>query len=248
MTRRKSNPRRILLVARDLQQADFSDHIAPVMKVAEAQKADTVSFALFTFREQGHSWGDFFRGNRTVQRVLIEIGDFEKANGKQVTQLWQRHRRKPTVMVRQFARSSEPANRKLSLISKFKSRVFGTMLTLICGELSIINTVRGSERIKDPFGFRKLMRRAKIDVVLAPAHTRMARYEMNIKRQALSRNRRLLVSVWNTDTNNKLSGKTPWVAYRNGRKIPIETIANPVRSRPDIQFGLVDVRGKARRR
>ncbi|MDR3606009.1 MAG: hypothetical protein P4M08_01360 [Oligoflexia bacterium] len=229
---------RIMLVSRDLQKPDFTRHISAIMKRADESKCDTISFALFTFTESP-TWEKFFAHTRHVQRVLVEVGEMEKHSGQLIIQLWQRDQKEPRLMTRQFARSSEPSSRKLSLIQQFKKRVTGKLMTLICGELSIINIARPSQAVKDPFGFRKLLDRSKVQVILSPAHTWMVRHEMNKKRAALSKRNRLLVSVWNRDSKRKADSKLPWIAYRNGRKKVIREIESPISSRPDIRLGLI---------
>ena len=111
---------------------------------------------------------------------------------------------------------------------------------MLCGESNGVKYSRDSKAVHDDFRLRKsIPEQAKI--ILNPVHDRMTRFEMNLKREFLSKNDRWVISVWNkgkVDKNGKVKdGKRPaWTIFYDGKEKAVESI-------PEfgVEIGILDI-------
>jgi hypothetical protein len=85
------------------------------------------------------------------------------------------------------------------------TRTLGNSCILLCGEINGVRYSRKEEKINDRHGLRAAIPH-EVKIVLNPAHDRMTRFEMKLKRKFLSENNRWVISVWNK--GKKLAQRT----------------------------------------
>ena len=113
-----------------------------------------------------------------------------------------------------------------------EKRIFGNFAVLLCGETNIVKYNKDDKKIGDPDNYLPLLN-DEIKVILNPIHDRMIRPEMKPKRKYLSKNQRLVVSVWNkgrSDKNGKVKNyKTPdWTVFYNGMEKELKPLNHNV--------------------
>ncbi len=126
-----------------------------------------------------------------------------------------------------------------------KQRLLGNCTVLLSGESNIVKFSQANERVEDPFKYFDQLN-SDIKIILNPVHERMMRFEVNLKRKFLSKNRRWLISVWNkgkADKNGQVkNGNRPaWMVFYNGEEKPIKPIESSLSTRLNIEIGIVDL-------
>ena len=249
--------RRIMLASRDLGENCFYEHMDEIMQIAEREKCETVMFALYTVDDQGGTINltpksIFGTTRKFPSTVILESGSMDKevtyveVFSRKIGKLSHRQ------FIRHFATSTESRVLKEKLITEFRQRnrhVSKDTALVICGESNAIRTLRsdrscrGIDRpINDEFGFLNLLSKTKTKVVGNPWHTYCRRPEANWKKAALSRNKRLTVSVWNKwKAEIRGEARNPWVAYYDGASVTemIREIPQPIRGRSDIRVAIL---------
>lgn len=120
-------------------------------------------------------------------------------------------------------------------------RMLGNSCVLLCGETNIVKySKKIDQQIHDDYGVLDQIPN-EVKVILNPIHDRMTRFEMKLKRAFLSRNDRVVISVWNKgriDKNgNTRDGKNPaWTVYKDGKSVDIAPLPNNF----DLEIGIVD--------
>lgn len=121
------------------------------------------------------------------------------------------------------------------------NRILGNTCVLLCGETNIVKYAKKiDQQIHDDYGVLDQIPSA-VKVILNPIHDRMTGFEMKLKRAFLSRNNRIVISVWNKGRIGK-NGKTrdgekpAWTVYKDGKLIDISPIPNNF----DLEIGIVD--------
>ena len=126
-----------------------------------------------------------------------------------------------------------------------EQRLLGNCTILLCGESNIVKYSKASKKIEDKFNFLEVLNK-DIKIILNPIHDRMTRFEMKLKRQFLSQNKRWVVSVWNKgklDKNgNMRDGKKPaWTIYYDGKEKDIKPIVCDIPNKVNIEIGILDL-------
>lgn len=233
---------RVCLVSRDYLADDFSKSLSEIISVADANKCSVITMSLFSIDNvnQHLQLSLYLRKTKHVQKLVFESGDLNRETDL-LTEVWCKGLEHPFIFKRQFATSSEPEERKLSLMNQLHYRLVDGALILICGEANITKWDRKRRSIADAFGFLSRVQTLRPKIIINPWHTRCRRYEANLKRSKMSEGR-TVVSVWNQCSHIRGDGKTPWVAFRNGQNITtsITELRSPIHSRSDIRIGVLD--------
>lgn len=226
--------RRIGLIARDYNirfpngHRDFSYVLPDVLTLLDNYGCDVALFSLYSIaRRRGYAvlptlskysnlkvicleeFCDCHTGRKAMDNVLYYQAPagwaeyrFRQAFGRVN---WVAH----AGMLRWFAQRETPR------------RIFGNCCLIICGEVNGVKYDKiGSKMIIDPHGIAAAIP-PNVDVILNPQHDRTSRFEMPLKRQALSVNGRTVITVWNRGKRDK-RGRTrdgngaPWSVFRDG--------------------------------
>jgi hypothetical protein len=246
--------RRIAVIARDWltetrgkdarftnKDLGFAPFFAEIARCCSAHRADLLLFCLWTHSEDDNS--------RLQKRQLFPVGTYHRValievtrEGKLWMELWFRTRRHPVRFQQYFSRSSARTEQKKSFISDLDRRELGECLIVVCGESNIVNTRKGVG-IVDAYHFRRQLRQRAVRVILNPLHDYMRRYEMVLKRAALSRATQIMVSVWNRGSKGGAEARLPWQLYFQGRRRDewIQELNAPVIGQPGVRVGIVDL-------
>ncbi len=248
-------PRCMAVIARDSIQRPRIDGrkrgfwplFPEIARAASDHGANVLMFSSWSHDE--HSTGHKISKNhlfpRGTQHSAVVLG-VRRRDGKSIVEdieVWHRSRRSPYCLRQHFGKVSNCRASKARLVEDIpEERRFGSTMLLLCGEVNIVRTQRGKSGIVDDFRFLSRLRDLGIELVLNPSHTYMHRPEMALKRQAISRAARSLISVWNRGDPKKGSeSKLPWAAYRNGEDIrdEIKEISLPIPLLHGIRMGVL---------
>lgn len=235
---------KIALVSREYEQADFRRHLPRLLDVIDELGCNQAVFSLYSLhRKRQHldlSW--IFRGRKFLSRVILETGDLWHETDLR-TEVWCHDLDYPQLFIRQFAYSSEARKTKERFMAQFQHRVMDNTAICICGEIGILRINRRSGRAVDDFGYQQMLSKHNVRLILNPFHTKAFRYEINQKRQALSKRNRWCISVWNQYRSRGRDDKHPWAVFYNGKKSNhlVTEYYNIVPSRPDIRVGTLDI-------
>jgi hypothetical protein len=117
----------------------------------------------------------------------------------------------------------------------------GNCVVLLCGESNGVKYSKSDKSIHDTYGLAGAIPK-EVNIVLNPVHDRMTRFEMNLKREFLSRNNRWVISVWNKgkqDKNGRIKDgfDAAWTVYNNGERKIVEPISNNF----NLEIGILDI-------
>lgn len=235
--------RRIALVTHNHRIRDrkgalgYAEDFERVIQLCDAEKCDTVLFALYTW--DGRTRRDhasIFESSTSVDRIILEAGDLEAHSGQPTAsdvgiEIWLRGSGQPYVVQQQF--SSKPNKGEGGrFIRSLPNRQIADALLLVCGENSVAEDL--CERT-DFSGIRTL---------LNPLHTYMRPRGNNdyhlTRLQMMSGSDRTAISVWNyADSRNSV----PWRVLRNGmeRNDMVRELPAPNPDRLDLRVGIVDL-------
>jgi hypothetical protein len=254
-------PRRVAVIARDFQreitggagsfrdpEKGFAPHIQRAIRAASDNGADAVLFSLWSHNASKFgelSPSDFFPRGTHHSTVILGVvrRDGKTRKDREITEVWHRPSPAPFVFSQLFGKTSARKASKKSLSEGLPQRQFGAVIVLLCGEVNIVKTQRSKRGIVDEFGFLRRLRDSGIECILNPIHTYMRRYEMGLKREALSREAGRLISVWNRRSKKGAESKAPWAVYRDGimTKDAVREVALPVPAQPGIRMGIIDL-------
>ncbi len=204
---------------------------------------DLVVFSLWSHSDAKSGklrWLDTFPKGTTHRAVLVEIED-------QVAELRIRDRRRVYELHQKFGSSRQVKRKREFVETEMQSRIFGDLLVLLCGESNVISIKRKSNQIEDQFGALNRIATLGVDVIVNPIHNYMVRYEMKLKRSALSKRGRVVLSVWNRGARKKgheaNESPSPWTAFANRRDVSksLEEIPHPVAEQPGVRIALLDI-------
>lgn len=234
---------KVALVSRDVQHWDLSGHTQTIAEICDEHNVETILYSLHTLHLGNNQWKTthemMFGKSKKIKTVILEAGNLDGDYTR--VEVWHRHKKSPDVHFRYFAKSTDDETKKEYLVQDFDSRVFGDKALLICGELNVVKTVRGQRgEIKDPYQFMRKLKTCEVDLIFAPAHTAMKRYECTDKKRAFSKGR-TIVSVWSKDSVRGYEPKNPWQIFKNGEDVTeqVHEVEAPIKSRPDIRIGII---------
>lgn len=252
-------PVKLALIARDrtvqagrpwvfASRKGFAPHFASIARACSRAGCDTLLFALWSHNENTGTnlrlrKAELFPpGSGRVAVVFLGLTMMGKK--KEEIRVWLRERSAPFVCHQRFGTSSDSTKDKTAFVDDLPNRQFGDTLLVLCGETNIINTCRASARIADAFGVLHRLGQRGVKVILNPCHTYMHRFEMNVKRQALSRKGRYCISVWNRGFGAGSEARNPWTAFHDGKDITEEIQELPalVEEVPGLRIGTLCVR------
>jgi hypothetical protein len=254
----KLNINKIGIVSRDYRNReknghrDFSYAFKSILTALDEQACDSVLFSLYTINK---------RTSFNVQNILEEL-NFENIKTIFLEEFKDSEERVPVENViyyqdkdkwreqrltQNFARANELTKKRIEDFRKEvkEKRIFGNFAVLLCGETNIVKYNKDDKKIGDPHNYLPLLNE-EIKVILNPIHDRMIRPEMKPKREYLSKNQRLVVSVWNkgrSDKNGKVKNyKTPdWTVFYNGMEKELKPLNHNVDNQADIQIGIINL-------
>lgn len=240
------NPKRIALAARDItnwsqnsptdceHQHGFAPHLKRIALAADQHQCDTLVYALWSYdpHRDGPLTRELLFGESPthLETVILEIMDASKATQKghntpyskikyerSHIEVWHKDFDSPRRFQQCFATSSDRVPQKRKFITDLNLRSFGSTLYLACGEINIICTQRNSNATTDEYNFLSTSEYANSSVIINPSHDYMSRHEIAEKRRRLSRNGRLVVSVWNRG-HRKPEAREPWQVFFDGKR------------------------------
>ncbi|WP_347357905.1 hypothetical protein [Bdellovibrio sp.] len=239
--------RKVALVSQDVSGFDFAGHTQKIAEMCDEHGCDTILYSLFSLHLGAGAWTTtrdmIFGASKRLKTIILEAGDLSA--GKTRLEVWHRGEEKPQVHHRLFAKSSDSDEQKQQLALKFKERRIGNAALLICGELNIVKTIRGHKsKVIDEYGIMKQLEEYGTRVIFGPAHTAFKRFELPIKKKALSANGRYFVSVWCKDKYLGREPEKPWQVFYDGQDVTeqVQEIKQPIPSREDIRIGVVTLK------
>ena len=248
---------KIGIVARDYRvsnsNSDFSDNISEVLKKLDNKGCDTALFSLYTILESNSISVEKFNEFKNLKAVFIE--EFKEMGGDE-TCFKVYFKKKESWKIHEFTQKFA----KLEYTNKFKQkviepflkevktkRILGNSMVLLCGETNIVKYSKKSKSIEDIHGLLKIIP-PSTNIILNPVHDKMTRFEMKLKRKFLSKNNRIVISVWNKGKIFK-NGKTrdginpPWTVYFNEKEIQINKEDIKIHNdESKIDIGIIDVK------
>ena len=244
--------KRLGIVSRDYRfifnngYRDFSFSFPSILKLLDDKKCDAVLFSLYSIvPREGNNIYTSLVNLSNIKSVFLE--EFIDSNPRQIKRFvvfhntsvkWEEYELHQKFSTLTGMYEEEILNFVATEIPK---RVFGNSVVLLCGETNGVKYSKGDKSIHDTYGLENAIPK-KVNVVLNPVHDRMTRFEMNMKREFLSRNNRWVVSVWNKgkqDKNGKIKDgvKPAWTVYNNGEERSIESILNSY----NLEIGILDI-------
>ena len=253
----KLNINKIGIVSRDYRNReknghrDFSYAFKSILTTLDEQACDSVLFSLYTIDKRTS-----FNVENTLKELKIKnirtifLEEFkdseERVPVENVIYYQDKDKWREQRLTQEFARANELTKKRIEDFRKEvkEKRIFGNFAVLLCGETNIVKYKKDDKKIGDPHNYLPLLNK-EIEVILNPIHDRMTRYEMKLKREYLSKNQRLVVSVWNkgrSDKNGKVKNyKTPdWTVFYNGMEKELKPLNHNVDNQADIQIGIVN--------
>lgn len=252
---------RLGIVSRDYScifrngKRDFSFYMRDVLNALDNEKCDSVMFALYSVIQcKEFSVLEVLNSIelRYIKSVLIEefIEEYveEKVNKP----------RKATRFVIYFFNNENwseyefnqkfgtttglPRNVICDFVNiEIPKRIIGNSCVLLCGETNIVKYhPKCDKKVHDDFGLLNQIPDS-VNVILNPIHDRMTRFEMKLKRAFLSKNNRIVISVWNRgrkdkNGNTRDGDKAAWTIFKNETLMDISSLPNKF----GLEIGIVD--------
>jgi hypothetical protein len=253
---------KIGIVSRDYRKKDknkfrdFSYTFENILLYLNQQGCDSVIFSLFTIVKRKSFDVLQTLNNMKMNNIkAIFIEEFldvnnEREAGEYViyfkdNNIWKEYR-----LIQKFGTLEYTKSFENMVIEPFKvevktQRLLGNCTILLCGETNIVKYSKASKKIEDRFNFLRVLNK-DIKIILNPIHDRMTRFEMKLKRQYLSKNKRWVVSVWNkgkSDKNGKIKdGEKPaWTIYYDGKEKDIKPIVCGISNQVNMEIGILDL-------
>jgi hypothetical protein len=234
--RRELRISKIGIVARDYRESngnsDFSKNIIEILDYLEEKGCDSVLFSLFAVMERNSLTTELLerKSYKNLKSLFIEEFKFEnKERHAKVFKVY--HKQKNDWNIFEFTQKfgrlqyTKKFNNEIMVpfIEEVKThRIMGNTVVLLCGETNIVKYSKKTRQISDDFNFLDTIT-DETNIVLNPIHDKMTRFEMKLKRQFLSMDNRVVVSVWNKG-KTFLNGQTrdgltpPWTIYFKGQE------------------------------
>ena len=243
--------RRIGIVSRDYRHRyqngfrDFSYRMPEILELLDKKGCDAVIFSLYSICDESFNPKLLLMSRKKIRLVILERfrdGRKRKAGSKFVYMKTNGRWSEFTLEQEFGSLKKVPKDKVIEFVKDFSSRrVCGNWCILLCGETNGVTYSKKDKKVHDRYGLRKAIPE-NARIVLNPVHDRMTRFEMERKRQYLSKKGRWLISVWNKGKEFKdgrtRDGKDPaWQVYRNGKRVPVD----PVRNDLDVEIGILDI-------
>ena len=254
----KLNINKIGIVSRDYRNReknghrDFSYAFKSILTTLDEQACDSVLFSLYTINKRTSFNVESILKELKIKNIrtifLEEFKDSEeRVPVENVIYYQDKDKWREQRLTQKFARANELTKKRIEDFRKEvkEKRIFGNFTVLLCGETNIVKYNKDYKKIGDPNNYLPLLN-DEIKVILNPIHDRMIRPEMKSKREYLSKNQRLVVSVWNkgrSDKNGKVKiYKTPdWTVFYNGMEKELKPLNHNVDNQTDIQIGIINL-------
>jgi hypothetical protein len=255
---------KIGIVARDYRElngnSDFSKNIIEILDYLDSKGCDSVLFSLFTLLKNNSLKIETLEKFKNIKTVFVE--EFEFNEGVRVVtgyKVYNNHANKWRVkkFTQKFGTLEYTKKFNNEIITPFieevkEERIMGNCVVLLCGETNIVKYSKKTKMVEDPFDFIKQIP-STTEIILNPVHDKMTRFEMKLKRQFLSMDDRIVVSVWNkgkTFSNGKTRDgiNPPWTVYLNGEEILIIKESIKLQNNTSkIDVGILDVKNELRK-
>lgn len=230
-------PRKVALVAaHDSALAGYAPFLSEIAAAAEASECDTIVYALALPAMALARPARLFGRTRAVKTVFLEV---TRADSETAVEVWRKGAPAPHRFRQRLVTSQDSVECKRALMSGLPARTFGSTTFLVCGEVNIISTRRGSTATIDRFGF--MDRLADQRLILNPSHSYIRRHEIKEKRRRCSGKGRIVLSVWNPGHHDR-EPAVPWQAFVDGREVT-EHIESVSFAETTIRMGVFDLRG-----
>lgn len=252
---------KIGIISRDYRasngNSDFSKSFDEILNYCDSKGCDSVVFSLYTLLEKNKIDINKLNRLKNIDAIFIEEFKYEK-NESIAGQNKIYYKKDGYWDYREYTQKFGT----LKYTNKFKEvvvapflkeiadvRSFGNCAVMLCGETNVVKYYRKEKEVRDDDSklFNHLPLASKI--ILNPIHDRMTRHEMKKKRQFLSSNDRIVISVWNkgkTDKNGKTrDGKNePWTIFKNGKELELKREILEIdkfENQDQIEIGILDV-------
>lgn len=229
---------KIGIVARDYRESngnsDFSKSIIEILEYLDSKGCDSVLFSLFTLLEKNSLKIEKLEKYKNIKSVFIEEFEFNgRVRDVTVYKVYNKHANKWRIneFTQKFGTLEYTKKFNREVITPFieevkEDRIMGNCVVLLCGETNIVKYSKKTKKIEDTFDFIKQIP-STTEIILNPIHDKMTRFEMKLKRQFLSMNNRIVVSVWNkgkTFSNGQTRDgiNSPWTVYINGEEVLVK--------------------------
>ena len=252
------NISKIGIVTRDYREingnSDFSKNIIEILEYLDSKGCDSVLFSLYTLLENNSLKIETLEKLKNIKTIFIE--EFEFNNGERNVKRYKVYYKQANKWgINEFTQKfgtlkyTKKFNREIitPFIEEVKEkRIMGNCIVLLCGETNIVKYSKKTKIIEDPFDFIKQIP-STTKIILNPIHDKMTRFEMKLKRQFLSMDDRIVVSVWNkgkTFSNGQTrdGNKPPWTIYFNGEEIQINKENIRLKNNTSkIDIGILDI-------
>jgi hypothetical protein len=193
---------------------------------------DTILFSPWTVKAIKETV--LFPPHTAHNTVVLGVGGDSKYSEE--LQVWFRGNPAPKRVNQTFARSSDSRHKKDLFVKELPERIWGATALIVCGETNILKIPRGSKSAIDPKRILQVLKQRGARVILNPVHTYMRRFEMPLKRSALSRPGRFVVSVWN---RGFVKGSEPSFRGRfimTGKTYPRVSVRSTIRSEKSLGY------------
>ena len=229
------------IVARDYRDVfengyrDFSYALPDILELLDEKGCDAVLFSLFSIiPRHGYIQSAYFNNLANIKAVFLE--EFKDGSEREAERYVVHYRSsagwKEYCFYQIFATITGMSQSKIKDFVKKEvpNRILGNCCVLICGETNGVKYSKADKRVQDTYGLRDSIPK-DVNIILNPIHDRMTRFEMKLKREYLSQNNRLVISVWNKGKQDK-NGKVrdginpPWTIFYNGKEKDVNRISN----------------------
>jgi len=245
------NISKIGIVARNYNDKDdFSESIYDVLEYLDNHGCDCAIFSLFTLLAKNSLKLDNIRF-KNLRSIFLE--EFKKEDNKRKAtsynvyysdngNSWKLHQ-----FIQIFGSLS---GKKAEYFKMFvdeeipNKRILGNALVLLCGESNIVKYNKKQAKIEDIYGILEKIPN-NTNIILNPIHDRMTRFEMKIKRAFLSKNNRVVISVWNKGKifkNDHIDNKSPaYTVFCNGKEKQIPYEHYHSKTDPSIELAIFEI-------
>jgi len=225
---------KIALVSRDYSElngnSDYSKSFDEIIEYCDAEKCDSILFSPYTLLKKHRNIQASLKLLKNVKCLFIEEFAFTDVRSSiHFVVHYKQNKQWVTYEIEQeFARLDYTNSFKKKIIDPFiysiKNRILGNCLLLICGESNIVKYSKKEKKVRDEYHFLSHISGTK--VIINPVHDKMSRFEMKLKRRFLSKNKTIVVSVWNKgkilQNGKTIDGKgVPWTVYFDGKSIEL---------------------------
>lgn len=221
---------------------DFSHSMLDVLAFLDEQGCDAVLFSLYSVDVTSRfSVLEVLKAAtlRVIKVVLLEefIDSEPRIAGRFVVYYSEDRKWKEYEFRQSFGTTIGMKRDRIDAFVKQEvpKRILGNSAVLLCGETNIVKySKKIDQQIHDDYGVLDQIPNS-VKVILNPIHDRMTRFEMKLKREFLSKNNRVVISVWNK--GRPRDGANPaWTVYKDGKSVDITPMSNGF----GLEIGIVD--------